>query len=91
MIKGMAEANKKIAEEELNPFKEQLGETLPMDVARNYSGIQVRKNAIPFKINSEKLVIGIAHLKDQILIAIFSDLKLAPHDMESWLQTLNKT
>lgn len=82
VIEEMAEASKQIAKDALNPFKKQVGECLLEDVERNFSGFLVRKEAVPFKVNSGKLVARIARLKDQILIAKFVGPKPAPQTME---------
>lgn len=51
MIEVMAEVSKQIAGEDLNPYKSQVGEILPLNLARNFSGFFVRKDAIRFKVN----------------------------------------
>ena len=49
----------------------------------------VRRDAIKFKVNSEKLCARIAILKDQILTGKFVGLEPNPHAMRLWIQTLN--
>lgn len=78
----MAEANTKIAGEDINPFKPQIGETLPFNVERNYNGFLVRKHAIKFRVDSKTLLTYIAILKDQLLIAKFIRPKPATHALD---------
>lgn len=59
---GMAQGSKQASNGRLNPFQEQLVEILPQD--RNYSRFVIRKNAILYKVDKEKLVNRIALLKD---------------------------
>ena len=89
VIEVLAEANKLTSKGELNPFKQQLGEILPSNMERNFSGFLMRKDAIPFKVNTQKLNARIALLKDQLLIAKFVGTKPQIQDMNKWLQTLN--
>ena len=90
VINLMAEANNQISKGELNPFKEQIGEVLPSNMERNFSGFLMRKDAVPFKVDSEKLKARIAMLKDQLLIAKFVGTKPPIREMEAWLQALNQ-
>lgn len=90
VIKAMAESNKQTPEEELNPFKGNHGEIPPKNVERNFNGFRIRKNVVPFKVNSEKLVAHIALLKEHIVIAKFLGPKPTPQILEKWLETLNQ-
>lgn len=90
VIESMVEGSRQVEEGRLNPFKEQLGETLPKDVERNYNNFFIRKNAILFKVDSEKLVNRIALLKDHILIARFMGTKPDQKALNSWFLDLNK-
>lgn len=90
VIEVLAEASKQILGDQLNPFKEQSGEILPGNLERNFSGFLVRKDAITFKVDTQKLNARIALLKEQILIAKFLGPKPAPQDLERWLITLNQ-
>jgi hypothetical protein len=69
VVKVLAESSKQILGDQLNPFKEQSGEILPINLARNFSGFLVRKDAITFKVDTQKLKACIALLKEQLLIA----------------------
>jgi hypothetical protein len=90
VIEVMAEVNTRIFKNDLNPFKAQVGEILPSNLERNFSGFLVRKDAISFKVNSEKLQTRIQLLKDQLLIGKFVGPKPQIQDMHKWLQTLNQ-
>lgn len=90
VIEVLAEANKLASKGELNPFKQQIGETLPSNLEKNFNGFLIRKDAIPFKVNTQKLNARIALLKDQLLIAKFVGTKSQIQDMNLWLQTLNQ-
>jgi len=90
IIEVLAEASKQISGNQLNPFKEQYGEILPGKLERNFSGFLVRKDAITFKVDTQKLNARIALLKEQLLIAKFLGPKPAPQDLERWLTTLNQ-
>ena len=85
----MAEANNQISNGELNPFKEQIGEVLPPNLERNFSGTFMRKDAVKFKVDSQKLNARIAMLKEQLLIAKFVGTKPPIQEMNAWLQTVN--
>lgn len=74
---------------ELNPFKKKIGEVFPSNMERKFNGFLVRKDAIPFKVDSKKLLARIAVLKDQLLIAKFVGSQPAPQAMRSWLASLN--
>ena len=76
VIEIMAKACQPIMED-LNPFKEQVGEILPSNLERNFSGFLMRKVAIVFKVNPNKLATQIALLKYQLLIAKFVGHRLA--------------
>ena len=89
MIEELAEANNQTSKGELNPFKIQIGETLPSNVERNFSGFLIQKETITFKVDTQKLNAHIALLNDQLLIAKFIGTKLQIHDMNAWFQTLN--
>jgi hypothetical protein len=84
IIEVLAEASKQISRNQLNPFKEQASEILPGNLERNFSGFLVRKDAITFKVDSQKLNARIALLKEQLLIAKFLGPKPAPLDLETW-------
>lgn len=71
VIEVLAEANNQAARDELNPFKEQYGEVLPSNMEKNFCRFLVRKDAITFKVNSQKLIESIVLFKDQMLIAKF--------------------
>ena len=88
MIEEMVEASKHTTGDELNPFKEQMGEILPSNLEIIFSGILVRKDAISFKVNSQKLLERIAILNDQLLIAKFVGPKPSFQPLRDWLQTL---
>ena len=90
VIEVMAEASQQNSRDELNPFKAQTGEILPSNLERNLSAFLVRKDAIVFKVNSQKLKERIAILRDQLLIAKFVGPKPAHRDMGMWLQALNQ-
>ena len=57
---------------------------------RSFSGFLVRKDAIKFKVNSQKLLARIAMLKDQLLIGKFVGPKPLPQEMRMWIQALNQ-
>ena len=88
VIGVMAQANQQIVGD-FNPFIEQFGEILPPNLERNFSGFFMRKNAIVFKVNPDKLAARIAILKEQLLIAKFVGPKPTSQEMEMWLITLN--
>jgi hypothetical protein len=50
----------------------------------------VRKDAITFKVDPEKLNARIALLKEELLITKFLGPKPAPQDLVRWLSTLNQ-
>ena len=56
---------------------------------RNFSDYVVRRVAMPFKVDSHKLIARIAMLKDQLSIAKFVGHKPSPQYLGLWLQTLN--
>ena len=89
VIEGLAEASLHTAEGEFNPFKGYNGEILPSNLERSFSGFLVRKDAVKFQVNSEKLLARI-ELKDQLLIGKFVGPKPNPHAMKLWIQTLNQ-
>ena len=91
VIEVMAEANRQGFGVDLNPFKEQSGEILPSNMKIDYyCGVLMRKDAITFKVNSQKLIERIALLKDQLLLAKFVGPKPPMQDMKLWVQTLHK-
>ena len=90
VIELMAEANNQISTDELNPFKEQIGEVLPPNLERNFSGFLMRKDAVKFKVDTQKLNARIAMLKEQLLIAKFVGTKPPIQEMNPWLQTVNQ-
>lgn len=75
---------------DLNPFKEKVGEILPSNIERNFSGFLMRKDVVVFKVNPNKLAARIALLKDQLLIAKFVGPKPTFQEMEMWMKTLNQ-
>lgn len=81
VIEVMAEASQTTMGD-LNPFKEQYGEILPPNLERNFSGFLMRKDAIVFKVNKEKLAARIALLKDQLLLAKFVGPKPTSQEMD---------
>ena len=89
VIEVLAEANNQGSGDELNPCKEQHGEDLPSNMERNFCGFLVRKDAITFKIYSQKLNERIALLKDQLPIAKFIGPKPSIQDLKLWIQDLN--
>ena len=88
VIGVMTQANQQIVGD-FNPFIEQFGEILPPNLERNFSGFFMRKDAIVFKVNPDKLAARIAILKEQLLIAKFVGPKPTSQEMEMWLITLN--
>ena len=89
VIEGLAEARYQTSRGDLNPFKGQSGEILPINLERSFSGFLVRKEAIKFKVNTEKLLARIEMLKDQLLIGKFVGPKPSPQAMKLWIQALN--
>lgn len=89
VIEVLAETSKPTSKGDLNPFKQQIGEVLPSNLERNFSGFLIRKDVIPFKVNTQKLNARIALLKDWLLIAKFIGTKPHIQDMNAWLQALN--
>lgn len=71
VLEELAEASQHIAKGNLNPFKGHSGEILPNNLERSFSGFLVRKEAIKFTVNTEKLLARIEELKDQLLIGKF--------------------
>ena len=63
VIGVMAKANQQIKGEELNSFKDKIGEIVSSNLERNFSGFFVRKYVILFKVNSQKLLAHIVVLK----------------------------
>ena len=55
VIEVLAKASKQIPGDQLNPFKEQVGEIPPGNLERNFGGFLVRKDAITFKVDTEML------------------------------------
>jgi hypothetical protein len=88
VIEILAKASQYTSEGDPNPFCAHIGEALSKDVERNFSGFLVRTCAISFKVNSQKLILRIALLKDRLLIARLVGLKPFPQYMESWLKVL---
>lgn len=89
-IEGLAEASQPIGGGDLNPFKEQNGEILPPNMERSFSGFLVRKDAMKFRVNTQKLLARIEMLKDQMLIGQFIGPKPSPQEMRLWIQCLNQ-
>ena len=90
VIEELAQASDHGHEGHFNPFREQVGEVLPTNLERNFSGFLVRKDAITFKVDPVKVNARIALLKEQLLIAKFVDPKPTFQDMDQWLQGLNQ-
>ena len=90
VIEVLAQASNQVHEGHFNSFREQVGEILPTNLERNFSGFLVRKEAISFKVDPVKVSARIALLKDQLLIAKFVGPKPTFQDMEKWLQALNQ-
>ena len=90
VIEVLAEASKQIQGDQLNPFKEQVGEILPGNMERNFSGFLVRKDAITFKVNTDMLNARIALLKEHLLIAKILGPKSTSQYMANWLTALNQ-
>ena len=89
VIEILAEASQQIGGD-LNPFKGQCGEILPPNLERSFKGFLVRKDAVKFKVNTEKLLARIEVLKDQLLIGKFVGPKPPPQAMRLWIQALNQ-
>jgi hypothetical protein len=90
VIEILAETNQRLEGEEPNPFKGYQGEVLPPNLDRRFSGFLVRKDALKFKVDTEKLLARIAELKDQLLICKFVGPKPPSHIMRMWIQALNQ-
>ena len=90
VMEVLAQASDHVHEGHLNPFREQVGEILPTNLERNFSGFLVRKDAISFKVDPVKVSARIDLLKNQLLIAKFVGPKPTFQDMEKWLQALNQ-
>ena len=90
VIEVLAQASSHVHEGQLNPFREQVGEILPTNLERNFSGFLVRKDAITFKVDPMKVNARIALLKEQLVIAKFVGPKPTFQDMDQWLQALNQ-
>lgn len=88
-IKVMAEASQYTSEDALNSFYAHFGEILRANIERNFSGFLVRKDAIPFKLNSQKSLAWMVFLKAQLVIAKFVGHKPSLQGLEAWLQDLN--
>lgn len=63
VIGVMAEANHQ-ATKGRNPFRAQSGETLSTNLERNVSGFLISKDAMPFTVDSQKLLKRIVLLKE---------------------------
>ena len=90
VIEVLVEANQQIEGKNPNPFKGYKGEVLPSNMERSFSGFLVRKDAIKFQVNTEKLLACIAELKNQLLICKFIGSNPPPHAMKLWIQALNQ-
>lgn len=64
VIEVLAETSKLTSKGDHNPFKQQIGEVLPSNLERNFRGFLIRKDAIPFKVNTQKLNAQNTLLKD---------------------------
>lgn len=89
VIKVIAEEWNQIPDGEPNPFRGQCGEVLPARLERSFSGFLIRRDAIKFKVNADKLLACIVVLKDQLAIGKFVGPKPNPQAMKMWIQTLN--
>lgn len=90
VIGVMEEASQGPLKGDLNPFRAQSGEILPSNLERNFSGFLVRKEAVFFKVDSNKLHARIALLRNEVVIAKFLGAKPNPHALVMWLKTLNQ-
>ena len=90
VIEILAEANQRLMGEEPNPFKGHHGEVLPPNLDISFNGFLVRKDALKFKVDTEKMLARIAELKDQLLICKFVGPKPPPHIMKMWIQALHQ-
>ena len=84
VIEILAEASQQNGED-VNPFKGQCGEILPPNLERSFRGFLVRKDAVKFKVTTEKLLACIEVLKDQLLIGKFMGTKPPPQAMRMWI------
>lgn len=90
VLGAMAEASNQVAKDGLNPFRAQSGEILPTNLERNVNGFLIRKDAILFTIDSQKLLKRITLLKEQLVIGKFVGPKPNAQGMEMWIQNLNR-
>lgn len=63
---------------------------MPSNLERSFKGFLVRKDAVKFKVNTEKLLARIEVLKDRLLIGKFVGSKPPPQAMRLWIQALNQ-
>lgn len=89
VIKYMANASQGKSNDVLNRFRIQYGEMLPLNMERTFSRLMVRKEAVAFKVDSQKLLTLIALLREQLLITKFVGPKPNAQTLENWFQTLN--
>lgn len=61
-------------------FRAQSGEVFPSNLERNNSSFLVRKDVVPFKVDSCILLACITMLQDQVVIAKFVGPNLTPKD-----------
>lgn len=80
----LVEENRQASKHTLNLFYAKIGEILPSNVETIWSNI--RKDAIPFKVDSHKLIACIALLKEQLLIARFVGKKPNPQGLGFWFK-----
>lgn len=71
VIEIMAEASQYTSKDGSNPFCAQIGEILPSNFERNVSGFLIRKYAMLFEVDSQKLLARITMLQNQLVIAKF--------------------
>ena len=91
VIEVLAQASNHDNEDHFNPFREQVGEILPTNLERNFSGFLVRKDPITYKVDPIKVCARIARLKEELLIAKFVGPKPTLQDMDEWLKALNQS
>lgn len=71
-------------------FEPNLVKYCPPNVRRNFSGFLVRKEAVIAKVDPQKLLLRIAILGEQLLIASLQGPKPNPINFEIQIQMLNK-
>lgn len=89
VIRYMANVSQGTSNDGLNRFRIQYGEMLPLNMERTFSRFMVRKEAVAFKVDSQKLLTFIALLREQLLITKFVGPKPNAQTLENRFQTLN--